>query len=40
MTAPATSTPPEAPAVDTDVLVVGSGPAGAAAALFLATYGT
>ena len=29
-----------APAVETDVLVVGSGPGGAAAALFLATYGT
>ncbi len=28
------------PAVDTDVLVVGSGPGGAGAALFLATYGT
>ena len=30
----------DAPAVETDVLVVGSGPGGAAAALFLATYGT
>ncbi len=28
------------PQVETDVFVVGSGPAGAAAALFLATYGT
>ena len=28
------------PAVETDVLVVGSGPGGAGAALFLATYGT
>lgn len=28
------------PVVETDVLVVGSGPAGAAAGLFLATYGS
>ncbi|GAA4740700.1 FAD-dependent monooxygenase [Modestobacter marinus] len=37
--APQASTPAE-PAVTTDVLVVGSGPAGASAALLLATYGT
>ncbi|MCW2578037.1 MAG: FAD-binding monooxygenase [Modestobacter sp.] len=36
----AATTPAPTPAYDTDVLVVGSGPAGAAAALFLATYGT
>src|ERR1039458_4698502 len=30
----------DAPAVETDVLVIGSGPGGAGAALFLATYGT
>ena len=30
----------DAPAVETDVLVVGSGPGGAGAALFLASYGT
>ena len=35
-----TPAPGEGPVVETDVLVVGSGPAGAAAALFLATYGT
>jgi 2,4-dichlorophenol 6-monooxygenase len=40
MSAPATSAVPTSPAYDADVLVVGSGPAGAAAALFLATYGT
>nr|WP_198598003.1 FAD-dependent monooxygenase [Blastococcus atacamensis] len=38
MTDPSTSTSPAA--VTTDVLVVGSGPAGASAVLFLATYGT
>ncbi|MFW3172191.1 FAD-dependent oxidoreductase [Geodermatophilus sp. CPCC 206100] len=41
MSAPATTVPATGgPAVAVDVLVVGSGPAGAAAALFLATYGT
>ncbi|MGK5114050.1 MULTISPECIES: FAD-dependent oxidoreductase [unclassified Geodermatophilus] len=41
MTAAATTPrPAEGPAVAVDVLVVGSGPAGASAALFLATYGT
>ena len=35
-----TPAPGESPVVETDVLVVGSGPAGAAATLFLATYGT
>ncbi|MCA0144015.1 FAD-dependent monooxygenase [Blastococcus sp. LR1] len=38
MTDSPTSTSPD-PAVTTDVLVVGSGPAGASAVLFLATYG-
>jgi 2,4-dichlorophenol 6-monooxygenase len=40
MTTPTTQAPSDAPAVDTDVLVIGSGPAGGAAALFLASYGT
>ena len=42
MTAAQSATRPalEGDDVDVDVLVVGSGPAGAAAALFLATYGT
>ncbi|MGY1690840.1 FAD-dependent oxidoreductase [Geodermatophilus sp. SYSU D01105] len=41
MSAPATTTTAEGgAAVAVDVLVVGSGPAGASAALFLATYGT
>ncbi len=31
---------PDAPLVQTDVLIVGSGPAGSSAALFLASYGT
>ena len=35
-----TPAPGEGPVVETDVLVVGSGPAGAAATLFLASYGT
>ena len=39
VTAPGT-TSADLPTVEVDVLVVGSGPAGAAAALFLATYGT
>ncbi|MGY1713306.1 FAD-dependent oxidoreductase [Geodermatophilus sp. SYSU D01106] len=40
MTAPPVhTTGPSAPAVTVDVLVVGSGPAGASAVLFLATYG-
>ncbi|WP_138734046.1 FAD-dependent oxidoreductase [Modestobacter excelsi] len=34
------SPPASSATLDTDVLVVGSGPAGASAALFLATYGT
>src|SRR5258708_35793636 len=35
------TTPPNGPLVaETDVLVVGSGPAGASAAMFLASYGT
>jgi 2,4-dichlorophenol 6-monooxygenase len=40
MSAAETPAVPTSSAYDTDVLVVGSGPAGAAAALFLATYGT
>ncbi|MCW2695527.1 MAG: 2,4-dichlorophenol 6-monooxygenase [Modestobacter sp.] len=41
MSVPASSTTSDSlPTVDVDVLVVGSGPAGASAALFLATYGT
>jgi 2,4-dichlorophenol 6-monooxygenase len=40
MSAAATTPAPTPAAYDTDVLVVGSGPAGASAALFLATYGT
>jgi 2,4-dichlorophenol 6-monooxygenase len=40
MTATSGLTGPAAPTVTTDVLVVGSGPAGASAVLFLASYGT
>ncbi|MGY1632522.1 FAD-dependent oxidoreductase [Geodermatophilus sp. SYSU D01186] len=40
MSFPATTPTPGGAAVAVDVLVVGSGPAGASAALFLATYGT